>query len=84
MSLRLVYGDGQSYLYRRISQEKGINIMFVGDDLCLCGHGFGDHFLYSNNFGCEICAEQGKHYRHQFQLDNLDYVERLAQEKGLV
>ncbi len=56
-------------------------------DICICGHSkvlheIGDawkgHCLFC--FGVEYDLKRG----HKFQLNNLDYIERLAKEKGLI
>ena len=57
-------------------------IMVFGDTLCACGHGFGDHFVTGT--GCEICADNGDFYIHIFTQDNLNYIEDVARQKGLV
>jgi hypothetical protein len=51
------------------------------DDRCICGHKYSCHSRivtsYKNDNG-----EWGP--MHEFKLDNLSYVEKLAKERGLV
>jgi hypothetical protein len=57
---------------------------------CICGHLFRHHFILDldtvtarkDNTVCVICEREN--WIHDFKLDNLDYVEKLAEERKLI
>jgi hypothetical protein len=61
-------------------------------NLCLCGHERWKHYNKHKSLGyCHACSWRGggsytpgSKYKHEFQLDNLDYVERVAKERNLI
>ena len=55
-------------------------------DRCICGHIFEDHYVgpISKKDICSECSVLDKHFDvHTFKLDNLTYVEREAERRGL-
>jgi hypothetical protein len=55
------------------------------DSLCICGHVAIQH--YSSLTWCETCFythSNTTQWQHNFQLDNLSYIEQLAKEKNLI
>jgi hypothetical protein len=57
--------------------------------LCVCGHAFGSHRFSDPSLKGNVCCiphESGPLICvwHELKLDNLAYVEQLAQERGLV
>jgi hypothetical protein len=57
-------------------------------DKCLCGHRSYNHYLGFHGPYCQGCSVWGtsayNNYRHEFKLDNLALIEKLAKERGLV
>jgi len=75
---------GQLILHRRTCQKTRIGVRLDLDNVCICSHKLRFHVdheiigIVKYCVGDDICVCQ------DFKLDNLSYIEDLAEERGLV
>ena len=68
---------------KNIKKQKEILNLANGDTPCVCGHTRNSHLgeLGGLCFGCYSEDTMSRKYHHNFQLDNLTYIEKLYSKK---